>query len=203
MNKFKSIFAIAISIVLFSCSEDDKPATPTPLTVQTFSNLYAPSGGIPPNTTGDFIKFSFSTNNIVTTGDKWDVAFRSTTILVNGGVAASGQPARTGVGAGAVLTSSFAGITTVPADNLLLQDSATTYAIPTGSNNGWYNYNGQTNLVTPIAGKVIVVKTHDGKYAKMEILSYYKDAPASPTGTEPSRYYKFNYVYQADGTKNF
>lgn len=203
MNKFKSIFAIVISVALFSCTkDDDKPSTPTPLTVQTFSDLYAPSGGVPPATTGDFIKFSFKTNAIVT-GDNWDVAFRSTTILVNGGVAASGQPTRTGIGAGAVLTSTFSGILTAPSDNLLLQDSATTYAIPIGSNNGWYNYNGATNVVSPIAGKVIVVKTHDGKYAKMEILSYYKDAPVSPTGTEPSRYYKFNFVYQPDGSKNF
>ena len=73
----------------------------------------------------------------------------------------------------------------------------------TGSNNGWYNYNSATNVVSPIAGKVLVIKTHDGKYAKMEILNYYQDAPANPTGVEPSRYYKFNFVYQPNGTKNF
>lgn len=168
MKTLKSILVLAISIALFSCSKDDEPTpTPTPsptaLTVQTFSNLFAPSAGVPPNTTGDFVKFSLSTNQIVTTGDNWDVAFRSTTILVNGGVAASGQPARTGVGAGSVVTGTFASVTTAPADNLFTQDSATGNAIPTGSGNGWYNYNGQTNVVSPIAGKVLVIKTHDGK----------------------------------------
>ena len=182
MKNLKTILVLAISIALFSCSKDDETSPiPTPsataLTVKTFSNLFAPSAGVPPNTTGDFVKFSFSTNQIVTTGNNWDVAFRATSILVNGGVATSGQPARTGIGAASVVTGIFKNITTAPADNLFAQDTATSYAIPTGSGNGWYNYNGATNLISPIAGKVIVVKTHDGKYAKMEILSYYKDNP--------------------------
>ena len=69
-------------------------------------------------------------------------------------------------------------------------------AIPTGSGNGWYNYNPTTHVISPIAGKVIIVKTNDGKYAKVEILSYYKDAPENPTQESEYRYYTFNYVYQ-------
>ncbi len=209
MNNLKSILVFAISIALFSCSKDDetKPtptSSPTGLEVKTVTNLFAPSGGVPPATTGDFVKFNLATNQIVTTGDNWDVAFRATTILINGGVAANvTEPNRTGVGAAAVVTGIFANITTAPADNLFSQDTATGKAIPTGSNNGWYNYNSATNVVAPIAGKVLVIKTQDGKYAKMEILNYYQDAPANPTGTEPSRYYKFNFVYQPNGTKNF
>ena len=208
MKNLKSLLVFAISFAIFSCSKDDEPTnttipSPTALTIQTYSNLFAPVSGVPPNTTGEFVKFSFATNQIVATGDNWDIAFRSTTILVNGGVAATGQPVRTGVGAGAIVTGTFANITIAPADNLFAQDGLTSNAIPTGSNNGWYNYNGATNVVSPIAGKVIVIKTHDGKYAKMEILNYYQDAPANPTGTEPSRYYKFNFVYQPNGTKNF
>jgi HmuY protein len=208
MKSLKSILVVAIVFTLFSCAKDDEP-TPvvnTPpaanaLEVKTFADLHAPVFGVPPNTTGDFVKFNFATNAIVT-GDNWDVAFRSTTILVNGGVAGTGQPARTGVGSGSVATGIFSGITTAPADNLFAQDSATTFAVPTGSNNGWYNYNSATNLVSPIAGKVIVVKTHDGKYAKMEILSYYQNGTPNATATN-GRYYKFNFVYQPNGTKNF
>ena len=48
-----------------------------------------------------------------------------------------------------------------------------------------------TNLVTPIPGKVIVFKTRNGNYAKIEILSYYKDQD----NTQDSRYYTFNYIY--------
>jgi hypothetical protein len=77
------------------------------------------------------------------------------------------------------------------------------YAIPTGSGNGWYSATStQPTIISPIAGKIIILKTATGKYAKMEILSYYKDAPASPTGNEPARYYTFRYIYQPDGSKN-
>ena len=207
MKNFKTILVLAISVAFFSCSKDDEPTptlTPTSLTVQTFSNLYAPvTGGGGQPVSGDFVKFSFATGQVVTTGDNWDIAFRSTTILVNGGVAGTGQPARTGVGAASIVISTFGNVTVSPADNMFNQDTATLNAIPTGSGNGWYNYNGATNVISPIAGKVIVIKTYDGKYAKMEILNYYQNAPANPTGTEPSRYYKFNFVYQPNGSKNF
>lgn len=206
MNFFKSILVLALSLVVFSCSKDDAPIPVTPsvqvLPVNTVTNLHAPVSGIPPNTTGEFIKFSFATNAIVT-GDNWDIAFRSTTILVNGGTAGAGQPTRTGTGAAYIATGTFSNITVAPADNLFVQDGTAALAIPTGSGNGWFNYNSATNVVSPIAGKVLVIKTHDGKYAKMEILNYYQNAPANPTGTEPSRYYKFNFVYQPNGTKNF
>jgi hypothetical protein len=75
------------------------------------------------------------------------------------------------------------------------------YAIPRGSGNGWYNYDGATNTISPIAGRVVMIKTADGKYAKMEIISYYKDAPVAPTSATADRYYTFRYIYQPDGSK--
>lgn len=39
-----------------------------------------------------------------------------------------------------------------------------------------------TNLVTPIPRKVLVFRTRDGRYAKVEILSYYQNAPSNPDG---------------------
>jgi len=82
--------------------------------------------------------------------------------------------------------------------NLFTQDSSSGYAIMSGSGNGWYTYSGPpTYLITPTAGKILVFKTADGKYAKVEILSYYQGAPENPDAfTDPSRYYTFNYVYQ-------
>ena len=53
-----------------------------------------------------------------------------------------------------------------------------------------------TNIVSPIPGKVLVFRTRDGKYAKVEVLSYYENAPANPDPqSDASRYYTFNYVY--------
>ena len=82
--------------------------------------------------------------------------------------------------------------------SLLVGDSQNSYAIPTGSGNGWYTYSGPPNhIISPTPGKILVFRTHDDKYAKVEILSYYLDAPENPDAfTDQSRYYTFNYIYQ-------
>ena len=200
-----SVFALAIS--LFSCSKDDESTPTNPQTValevKIATNLYAPQGGGGPNpASGPFTKFSFSENAIVTT-DNWDIALRGTTILVNGGtqIGIADEPTRTGMGGIAIVNGIFNDVTTIP--TVYTQDSASTYAIPTGSGNGWYSYNAPTNTISPLAGKVFVVKTYNGKFAKFEILSYYKDAPANPDATSLSRYYKIKFVYQPDSATTF
>lgn len=200
---FKSMLVLTIGSFLISCSNDDN-STPAPASLQTktFTNLYAPqTGGQGQPVGGAFTKFSFSQNTTVT-DDSWDIAFRGTTIIVNGGTAIgiTDEPTRTGIGAVSIVSNTLNAVTTIPNHETFVQDATNTYAIPTGSGNGWYNYNSTTNMITPIAGKILVVKTHDGKYAKMEIISYYKDAPANPDATTPTRYFTFNYVYQPNGT---
>jgi hypothetical protein len=37
----------------------------------------------------------------------------------------------------------------------------------------------------------------------MEVISYYKGAPAQPVSTDESGYYTFRYVYQPDGSRGF
>tara|TARA_Y100000385_G_C12520504_1_gene395184 strand:- start:13 stop:246 length:234 start_codon:yes stop_codon:yes gene_type:complete len=70
-------------------------------------------------------------------------------------------------------------------------------AIHTGSGNGWYTYTGPPeHLILPIPGKTLVIRTRDLKYAKVEILSYYKDLDDSVAGN--ARYYNFNYLYNAN-----
>jgi hypothetical protein len=198
----KSVLVLSVVSLLTSCSDDDNNATNVSLETKTFSNLYAPqTGGQGQPVGGAFTKFSFSQNTTVT-DDSWDIAFRGTTIIVNGGsaIGITDEPTRTGNGAVSIVTNTLDAVTTIPDVSSFVQDATNTYAIPTGSGNGWYNYNSTTNLITSIAGKVFVVKTHDGKYAKMEIISYYKDAPATPDATALSRYYTFRYVYQPNGT---
>jgi hypothetical protein len=66
-----------------------------------------------------------------------------------------------------------------------------------------------TNLVTPAAGRVLVIRTATGKFAKIEILNYYKggvtpDATASNADKlTKQRYYTFRYAYQPNGSKTF
>ncbi|WP_088341469.1 IPT/TIG domain-containing protein [Robiginitalea sediminis] len=168
------------------------------LVAETFSNLEAPqtgSQGEPEG--GPFTKFSFATGQVTESETEWDIAFRGTTLAVNGGAptGTADEPERNGNGGAAIQDGTFAEITS--AEGLTFaQDAPGAYAIPTGSGNGWYNYNPATFTINPIPGKILVFRTHDGRYAKVEILSYYRDAPAQPDPfTDESRVYTFRYVY--------
>jgi len=204
-TNFLKLSLLALVIFTASCSSDDKDNT-TPAVVTTkVSNVPAPqTGGQGEPAGGDFAKFSFSENKIVTT-DNWDIAFRGTTIVVNGGVKVgiNGEPERKGTGAVSIVSGTFGNVTAFPAASTFVQDAKDVLAIPTGSGKGWYSYNSTTHIISPIAGKVFVVKTHDGKYAKFEILSYYKDAPATPDANSLPGYYTFNFAYQANSTTTF
>ncbi len=199
MNKNILSLATLLIIAFTSCSSDDDTTVAlTPVETAQVSNLFAPqTGGQGQPIGGEFTKFDFETGAITTSDTEWDIAFRGTTIAVNGGEATGteDEPTRTGDAAATLVTSTFDNVTT--AEGLTFtQDSESTFAIPTGSDNGWYNYNFQTNIVSPIPGQILVFRTTEGHYAKVEILSYYQDAPASPDPqTDASRYYTFTYVY--------
>jgi len=197
---------LPVLLLFWSCSRDsnnDGSGEPN-LEAVTYKNLHAPQlGGRGEPASGDFTKFNFSNNTIVT-GDDWDIAFRGTTIIVNGGaeIGLEDEPERTGDAAVSIVNNTLDGVKNLPADSTFKQDAADTYAIPTGSGNSWYSYNMENHMITPVAGKIFVVRTHDGKYAKFEIISYYQDAP-DPADldplTTPTEYYTFRYVYQPNG----
>ncbi|GGH00082.1 hypothetical protein GCM10011416_18210 [Polaribacter pacificus] len=195
MRILKSIFSlILITITLVSCTKNEEDVAP--VVASSATNIHAPVTTDytvnPPTEAGEFAKFSLATGAVVS-GDNWDIAFRGTSILVNGGtlIGLADEPNRTGVGALTMVTSTFDALTTAPDEASFAQDASGTYALPKGSGNGWYSYNPTNHLISPIAGKIIVIKTHDGHYAKVEIISYYKDADTSLD----SGYYSFNYVY--------
>jgi len=200
-------FGLAGLLTFFSCSKDDSD---TPQNTDNdgilVSNLYAPQDTDytqnPPAASGPFIKFDFSTGTTTTTDTDWDIAFRGTTIIINGGNSSGilDAPKRTG-NAGAYITDGiFEEITNINL-SAFAQDGPDGLAIPTGSGNGWYTYDPTQLTILPIPGKVIVLRTADNKYAKIEILSYYKDAPQvinDQIALNDLRYYTFNYVYQDD-----
>jgi len=206
MKTSSTLALLALSVIGFSsCSKDKKEDTVTPaLQATNVSNLAAGvnttnGGGGQPTSATKYTFYSLANDAQVATADsnttKWDVGFKGTTLIINGGNSGPGQ------GGALVQSGLFTDITTAPETGYAV-DAAAGKAIPTGSGNGWYNYDGATNIVTPIAGKVILVRTATGKYAKMEIVSYYQNAPATPSPTSVSRYYTFRYVYQPDGTRN-
>ena len=181
-----------------NCDDDDPVLLDTvSLTVE---DLHAPQeGGQGQPISGLFAKFDFESGLQTESDSEWDVAFRGTTIIVNGGTSlgSADEPERTGDAGVYIFDGTMAEMTAVET-SLIIQDSADGYAITSGSGNGWYTYAGApTYLISPTPGKILVFRTRDGKYAKMEILSYYLGAPENPDAfSDPSRYYTFNYVYQ-------
>ena len=205
--RFKNgiLFALLGTAVLFSTScskdDDDKPAPKDPLKTVVQKNLQADPVSRNPETgeviggTNAYTLFRFADSTIVansdSASDKWDIGFRGTSIILNGGISGPGAVE------GQVLSNTFAAVTEAP---------ETGYAADSESGNvfgEWYNYNMTDHTIHPKPGYVLVLHTADGKYVKVEIISYYEDAPAEPQAEDPSRYYTFRYVYQPDGSRNF
>lgn len=183
---------------MISCSSDDNETLPAEIESVTIENLHAPqSGGQGQPVGGDFTKFDFSTGMVTESETEWDIAFRGTTIAVNGGATTgtNDEPERNGDAAAAIYNGTIESLTSVE-ELTFAQDSSEGFAIPTGSENGWYNYNFMTNIVSKIPGVVLAFRTRDGRFAKVEIISYYFNAPENPDpSTDESRYYTFDYVY--------
>ncbi len=205
----KTIKFLILSIMLISFynCEDDGPNLQDIQSV-TVEDLHAPQeGGQGQPISGQFTKFDFETGSETNSETDWDIAFRGTSIIVNGGISleTNDEPERTG-DAGVYIFSGTMAEMVVVDTSLITQDSSGGYAIASGSGNGWYTYTGPpTYLISPTPGKILVFRTSDGKYAKMEILSYYLGAPENPDAfSDPSRYYTFNYVYQPnEGVTDF
>jgi hypothetical protein len=157
---------------------------------------------------GKYTFFSLGTNSKIASTDSatnnWDLAFAGNIIRINNLTTGPGN------GGAFVYTGTFDALTSIPSDSTFRIDNApSSYAITKSSGKGWYNYDPQSTLVTAIPGRVLVIKTANGKYAKVEILNYYK-GNTTPLSTASdsikiydSRYYSFRYTYQADGTKTF
>lgn len=180
----------------FACSDDESPVEPEeiPGVSVTVKDLSALNSG----TAKTYFRFRDSTvvSGSDTLTNKWDIAFNRTTIYTNSGTSG------TGAGGAVVLNNTdFTSLKSAP-ENGYIVDNGTTMAIPTGSGQGWYNYSGPPNhVISPIPGVVLVIKTGEGKYAKVLITSYYQGSPANPGLTDPSGYYSFKYFYQPDGSK--
>lgn len=207
LNIFRAVSLSLLFLIVTSCDKEelDQGQTAVVLETKTVSNLNAPAkGGMGGTTTGEFTRFSFSENAIVTS-NRWDIAFRGTTIIVNGGtkIGLSDEPERSGKGGVSIVSGSLASVTSIPAESSFVSDAPSVYAFPISGENTWYSYNIDTHIVFPKAGKIYVVRTNDGRFAKFEILSYYKDAPAAPTLESVARYYTFKFVYQPNGSTNF
>ena len=213
MNLRKITRGLGLSIVLVACSKDEETIV-VPVSAITVSNLAADTVtglGVDgrPQSAGTTTYYSLVDNKVIASTDaastKWDIAFSSTKILVNSGTSGPG------LGGAFVYVGLFDALKTIPADSNFATDNAiaASYAVPLGSGKAWYTYDGLTTLISPIAGRVLVIRTATGKFAKIEILNYYKGGVTLPATASTidkltkQRYYTFRYAYQPNGSKVF
>lgn len=138
--------------------------------------------------------FDFSTGAIVKVPDpsslEWDIGFKRALIISNGGEA---NPKGIS-GALRLENAEFDSIKEAPESDY----SVDVRVNPTETENPafkkWYEYSYMTHILKP-KKNVYVIRTADGKYAKMQILKY---SCGQLTGC-----YTIKYVYQGNGSRKF
>lgn len=151
---------------------------------------------------GNWTFFSLREGTVIppedSTTTNWDLAFKNTMIRVNGGVSGPGNGALV-----LLRDTTFHAVRNAPLDSHFRSDStiaAGGLALPTGSGNGWYEYDLGSGLILPFPA-VLVIRTADGRYAKVQIESYYLGAPENPDPMEGFRHYTFTYFFQPNGSR--
>jgi len=132
--------------------------------------------------------FSFRLGSVVDDpgARDWDLGFRRYQIIANGGPEFVGQAGIVDLGA-----VPFGDVTSAPETGYRMTEGGADPRNPAIAS--WYGYGYFSHVLTP-KPHVWAVRTVDGRYAKMEILSYY--CPHSQPGCVTLRY-----VYQGDGSR--
>lgn len=208
-----------IMMLLVSCEKDG--ASEDTLKLQAYEDSFA---NIVRGELDDFTYFNLSDNDTVniqdpSTSSDWDLGFGQisvgtrpdgqggfvpiiqSAIITNGGVSGPAQ------GKGYLLKDTlFSDVTHISDD---VMDSLRTDrevndilspAIETGSGT-WYNYDPQTHQLSPNPSHVILVKTADGRYAKVQVVElYYQSSPTAAPDYTKFGYFTIKYVLQEDAS---
>lgn len=131
--------------------------------------------------------FSFSRGTVIEGAGaaEWDLAFRRYQILANGGPQYAGRGGITDLG-----TVAFDEVDALPETGYQPNERTPDPRNPAIA--AWYRYGFFSHVLSP-KPHVWAVRTADGRYAKMQIVSYY--CPGARPGCVTLRY-----VFQGDGT---
>lgn len=171
----------------------DRPTPPAyspspPRPVSTGERLVGPvTYTVDARNADDWQHFDFSRGSVIErpNGRNWDLAFRRFDIIANGGNAFAGDAGILNMGA-----IPFDSLRRVPETGYRVTTADSDSVNPATSD--WYDYGFTSHLLTP-KPRTYAVRTADGRYAKIEILSYYCTGARSGCLT-------FRYVYQGDGS---
>lgn len=155
--------------------------------------------------------FSFSTNAKVDTSAKkttsWDISFAreyNSYVGINSGTNETSYGfGGTGKGALIIVNQAYGQVKEAPSDADFTSKGVNSVGWDPGNGSGWYFYDLKTHIAVPVKGRTYVLRTAEGKYAKLELVSMYKGAPAVVTDLNwPSPYFTFRYYVQQDGSRN-
>lgn len=233
-NLRKWLCLLAITGVLFTaCSKKNDPAPtpapdPTPVAPGLVSfykltrveNLYAPADDNNPAATLPPLYYSLE-NKIQITADfaktaSWDMVFTGTYNIFIGSNGATDHKTEGGI---LILKQPFEQVTDVPSDDQFTTtksfglDEAGNF----GQGTGWalYDFNGtkmgdgsasKQHVVYALpATRTLIVRTAKGNYAKIKMISCYKDAFTADKWfiDTPHMYFTFEYVIVPKGSKKF
>ncbi len=133
----------------------------------------------------------------------WDIAFHRNNVRTNGGMSGNGQG-----GVMILNTNDFESVTQVPEGEFVVDtiytkfmntpDMPPVYITSTLNEeaNSWANYNHDEGAWLLEKRNVFVIKTANGKYAKLQFLNFLNDEDASG-------YMTLQYVYAKDGGTTF
>lgn len=203
-NKYTKLLALASVLILGfgackSSGGGDDPAPTTaklaediPANVNTLIGGFADDVQDHPGEAGKFTFYNLDIGDTISDSlsSDWDIAFNGSTIVANSENGGGIQ----------IIEAAYASVTEAPTTGF------------SDTNASWYNYTGEAptgpkHAILPKENTTLIVKTSEGNYAKIEILSYYKGNPDTSTdefanlATRPaSGYFTFNYTLQTDGT---
>ena len=137
----------------------------------------------------DWRLFDFSSGSSVERPGplEWDLAFRRSRILVNGGEAFAGHGGVVDLG-----EVPFEAVAEVPETGYRGTEAGRDSIQP--DLDGWYDYGFTSHLLTA-RPRVYAIRTADGRYAKFQMISYY--CPGARAGCPT-----FRWVYQGDGSRS-
>jgi hypothetical protein len=117
-----------------------------------------------------------------------------------------------------IVKQKFEDVKTIPADNLFVMINGAYGTDDTGAfgnGTGWYFYDyggskypddpNKAHVVYPIEDRTLIVRTANGNYAKIRMVSLYKDLtnPADWQTHSPHPYYTFQYILAKKGSNSF
>lgn len=134
-----------------------------------------------------WVHFDLGRSAVAAAGEDWDIAVKRYRLVANGGDGLAGE------GGVVRVEAPFDSVREAPA--IGYETSRVTPGRDTVNVvlDDWYSYSWLSHLLQPDRA-TFVVRTHDGRYAKLAVLAYYCPGPEPGCLT-------IEYAYQGDGTR--